>query len=218
MTDHLSYRRDTSSMDTYGSNLVPIVIEQTSRGERSYDIYSRLLKDRIVFVDGEIHDVTADLVVAQLLFLESQDPEKDIHVYINTPGGSVTAGLAIYDTVQYIRSDVQTICLGQAASMGALLLACGTAGKRFALPSSRMMIHQPWGGVSGQASDVGIQARELTRVKRLIVKYFAAHTGRDEESVSGDLERDYYMSAEEAVEYRLVDRILVRGKDGQNQE
>ena len=205
-------------MDTYGSNLVPIVIEQTSRGERSYDIYSRLLKDRIVFVDGEIHDLTADLVVAQLLFLESQDPEKDIHVYINTPGGSVTAGLAIYDTVQYIRSDVQTICIGQAASMGALLLACGTAGKRFALPSSRMMIHQPWGGVSGQAADIGIQARELTRVKRLIIKYFAAHTGRDEESVSGDLERDYYMSAEEAVEYRLVDRILVRGKDGQNQE
>ena len=205
-------------MDTYGSNLVPIVIEQTSRGERSYDIYSRLLKDRIVFVDGEIHDLTADLVVAQLLFLESQDPEKDIHVYINTPGGSVTAGLAIYDTVQYIRSDVQTICIGQAASMGALLLACGTAGKRFALPSSRMMIHQPWGGVSGQAADIGIQARELTRVKRLIIKYFAAHTGRGEESVSGDLERDYYMSAEEAVEYRLVDRILVRGKDGQNQE
>lgn len=212
------YQQINRGIDAHASNLVPIVIEQTSRGERSYDIYSRLLKDRIVFVDGEIIDLNADLVVAQLLFLESQDPEKDIHIYINTPGGSVTAGLSIYDTIQYIRPDVQTICMGQAASMGALLLACGTLGKRFALPSSRIMIHQPWGGVSGQAADIGIQARELIRIKKLIIKYFATHTQRDEDTVANDLERDYYMSAEEAAEYRLVDRILVRGKDGQNQK
>jgi ATP-dependent Clp protease protease subunit len=160
-------------MEEMDTNLVPIVIEQTGRGERSYDIYSRLLKDRIVFVDGEIYDVNADLVVAQLLFLESQDPEKDIHLYVNSPGGSVTAGLAIYDTIQHIKSSVQTICLGQAASMGALLLACGTHGKRMALPSSRILVHQPWGGVSGQAVDISIQARELVRIKKLIVSYFA---------------------------------------------
>ncbi len=200
-------------MDT---NLVPIVIEQTGRGERSYDIYSRLLKDRIVFVDGEIYDVNADLVVAQLLFLESQDPEKDIHLYVNSPGGTVTAGLAIYDTIQYIKPDVQTICLGQAASMGALLLGCGTHGKRVALPSSRILIHQPWGGVSGQAVDISIQARELIRIKKLIVSYFADHTGRSAETVEKDLERDYYMSSEEALEYGLIDKILRRNKDEQN--
>jgi ATP-dependent Clp protease, protease subunit len=205
-------------MDEQASNLVPIVIEQTGRGERSYDIYSRLLKDRIVFVDGEIYDVTADLVVAQLLFLESQDPEKDIHLYINSPGGSVTAGLAIYDTIQYIKSNVQTFCLGQAASMGALLLACGTRGKRVAMPSSRVLIHQPWGGVSGQAVDVGIQARELVRVKKLIVSYFAEHTGKTADRVEKDLERDYYMYSEEALEYGLIDKILKRGKNGQNAE
>jgi len=202
-------------MTERGSNLVPIVIEQTGRGERSYDIYSRLLKDRIVFVDGEIVDVTADLVVAQLLFLESQDPEKDIHLYVNSPGGTVTAGLAIYDTIQYIRPDVQTICLGQASSMGALLLTCGTAGKRFVLPSSRILIHQPWGGVAGQASDIGIQAREIIRIKRLIIEYFARHTGKSEEAVSRDLERDYYMSAQEAVGYNLVDKILERTRNEQ---
>ncbi len=195
------------------NNLVPIVIEQTGRGERSYDIYSRLLKDRIVFVDGEIYDVTADLVVAQLLFLESQDPDKDIHLYINSPGGSVTAGLAIYDTIQYIKPNVQTICMGQAASMGALLLTCGTRGKRFVLPSSRVLIHQPWGGVSGQAADISIQAREIVRIKRLIIQYFALHTGKSEEVVEKDLERDYYMSATEALEYGLVDKILQRGKN-----
>ncbi len=199
-----------------GNNLVPIVIEQTGRGERSYDIYSRLLKDRIVFVDGEIVDVTADLVVAQLLFLESQDPEKDIHLYINSPGGSVTAGLAIYDTIQYIKPDVSTICLGQAASMAALLLASGTPGKRFALPSSRILIHQPWGGVQGQAVDIGIQAREIVRIKKLIITYFAAHTGKDESTVAKDLERDYYMSAEEAAEYGLVDKVLKRSKNGKD--
>jgi ATP-dependent Clp protease, protease subunit len=203
-------------MSEMDSNLVPIVIEQTGRGERSYDIYSRLLKDRIVFVDGEIYDVNADLVVAQLLFLESQDPEKDIHLYINSPGGSVTAGLAIYDTIQHIRPNVQTICIGQAASMGALLLACGTHGKRMALPSSRILIHQPWGGVSGQAVDIGIQARELVRIKKLIVSYFADCTAKTAEAVERDLERDYYMSAEEALEYGLIDKILKRGKNGEN--
>jgi ATP-dependent Clp protease protease subunit len=202
-------------MTEQGSNLVPIVIEQTGRGERSYDIYSRLLKDRIVFIDGEIVDVTADLVVAQLLFLESQDPEKDIHLYVNSPGGTVTAGLAIYDTIQYIRPDVQTICLGQASSMGALLLTCGTAGKRFVLPSSRILVHQPWGGVSGQAADIGIQAREIIRIKRLIIEYFAKHTGKSEEVIAKDLERDYYMSAQEAVEYNLVDKILERARNEQ---
>ena len=185
-------------------------------GSGPYDIYSRLLKDRIVFVDGEIYDVNADLVVAQLLFLESQDPEKDIHLYVNSPGGTVTAGLAIYDTIQYIKPDVQTICLGQAASMGALLLACGTHGKRVALPSSRILIHQPWGGVSGQAVDISIQARELVRIKKLIVSYFAEHTGKSAETVEKDLERDYYMSAEEALEYGLIDKILKRGKNGEN--
>ena len=202
-------------MNEMDTNLVPIVIEQTGRGERSYDIYSRLLKDRIVFVDGEIYDVNADLVVAQLLFLESQDPEKDIHLYINSPGGTVTAGLAIYDTIQYLKPSVQTICMGQAASMGALLLACGTKGKRAALPSSRILIHQPWGGVSGQAVDISIQARELVRIKRLIVSYFAEHAGKPAEVVEKDLERDYYMSAEEAVQYGLIDKILRRSKNGE---
>ncbi len=189
-------------MNEMDTNLVPIVIEQTGRGERSYDIYSRLLKDRIVFVDGDIYDVNADLVVAQLLFLDS-------------PGGTVTAGLAIYDTIQYIKPAVQTICLGQAASMGALLLACGTRGKRAALPSSRILIHQPWGGVSGQAVDISIQARELVRIKKLIVSYFAGHTGKSAADVEKDLERDYYMSAEEALQYGLIDRILRREKNGE---
>ncbi len=202
-------------MNERASNLVPIVIEQTGRGERSYDIYSRLLKDRIVFLDSEILDITADLVVAQLLFLESQDPEKDIHIYINTPGGMVTAGLAIYDTIQYIKPDVQTICLGQAASLGALILACGTRGKRYVLPSSRILIHQPWGGVSGQAADIGIQAREIIRMKKLIIQYFSEHTGKSTDLIARDLERDYYMSAEEAMEYGLVDNILRRGNNEQ---
>jgi len=202
-------------MNEQANTLVPMVIEQTGRGERSYDIYSRLLKDRIVFIDGDIVDVTADLVVAQLLFLESQDPEKDIHLYINTPGGTVTAGLAIYDTIQYIKPNVQTICLGQAASLGALLLTCGTKSKRYVLPSSRVLIHQPWGGVSGQAADIGIQARELVRIKKLIIEYFAFHTGKSEDMIARDLERDFYMSAQEALEYGLVDNILKRGADEQ---
>ncbi|HPE87946.1 MAG TPA: ATP-dependent Clp endopeptidase proteolytic subunit ClpP [Spirochaetia bacterium] len=195
-------------------NLVPVVIEQTGIGERSYDIYSRLLKDRIVFVDGEINDLTADLVVAQLLFLASQDAEKDIDLYINSPGGAVTAGLAIYDTMQIVQPDVKTICVGQASSMGALLLAGGAAGKRLALPSSRILIHQPWGGVQGQASDISIQAREIIRMKKMTVEYFAKHTGKPVDRVAQDMERDFFMSAQEAVEYGLVDSILERRKHG----
>ncbi len=196
------------------NTLVPIVVERTGVGERSYDIYSRLLKDRIVFIDGEINDLTADLVVAQLLFLESQDPERDISVYINSPGGSVTAGLAIYDTMQYIKPDIQTICMGQAASMGALLLTGGTGGKRLALPSSRILIHQPWGGAQGQAVDIGIQAKEIIRLKKLIVSYFAGHTGKSEKQITKDMERDYFMSAGEGVDYGLIDKVLVREKNG----
>ena len=202
-------------MDAQLNSLVPIVIEQTGRGERSYDIYSRLLKDRIIFIDGEIFDVTADLVVAQLLFLQSQDPDRDIQLYINSPGGSVTAGLAIYDTMQYVRPDIQTVCLGQAASMGALLLAAGTNGKRFALPSARMLIHQPWGGVQGQAADISIQARELIRLKKMIIHYFAVHAGKEDEVIASDLERDYYMSSDEAQAYGLIDRVMKRD-DGDN--
>jgi ATP-dependent Clp protease protease subunit len=200
-------------MDIQNNNLVPIVVEQTGIGERSYDIYSRLLKDRIVFLDGEIHDVSADLVVAQLLFLESQDPEKDINLYINSPGGSVTAGLAVYDTIQHIRPDVETICMGQAASMAALLLTAGTAGKRRMLPSARVLIHQPWGGVQGQATDIGIQAREIVRIKKTLIGYFAFHTGKSEDEIAVDLERDYFMSAQESVDYGIVDGILTRSND-----
>jgi ATP-dependent Clp protease protease subunit len=204
-------------MDEKMSNLVPIVVEQTGIGERSYDIFSRLLKDRIVFLDGEIHDVSADLVIAQLLFLESQDPEKDVNLYINSPGGSVTAGLAIYDTMQYIRPNVVTICMGQAASMGAILLAAGAAGKRYALPSSRVLVHQPWGGVQGQATDIGIQAREIVRLKRMLISYFAKHTGKTDEEVEHDMERDRFMSAVEAVEYGVVDEVFARSEDEQSE-
>lgn len=205
-------------MNEQMNNLVPIVIEQTGIGERSYDIYSRLLKDRIVFIDGEIQDLTADLIVAQLLFLESQDPSRDISIYINSPGGSVTAGLAIYDTMQYLKPDIQTICLGQASSMAALLLAAGTSGKRFALPSSRVLIHQPWGNASGQASDISLQAREIVRLKKLTIEYFARHTGKTLEQVSKDMERDFFMSAREAVEYGLADKIMEPRKNVQTQK
>jgi len=197
-------------MDIQNNTLVPMVVERTGVGERSYDIYSRLLKDRIVFLDGEIQDVTADLVVAQLLFLESEDPEKDINLYINSPGGSVTAGLAIYDTMRHIKPDVQTICMGQAASMGAVLLAGGTKGKRYSLPSSRVMMHQPWGGVKGQARDIGIQAREIIRLKKMLITYFADNTGKSEEQIADDMERDFFMSAEESVAYGITDSILKR--------
>ncbi|MDR2922962.1 MAG: ATP-dependent Clp protease proteolytic subunit [Treponema sp.] len=198
------------------NSLVPIVVEQTGAGERSYDIYSRLLKDRIVFIDGEINDLNADMVVAQLLFLDGQDTEKDINLYINSPGGSVTAGLAIYDTMQYLKSDVQTICLGQAASMAALIVAAGAPGKRLVLPSSRMLIHQPWGGASGQARDIGIQSKEIIRLKKMTIDYFAKHTGKEPRIIAADMERDFYMSADDAVAYGVADRILVREKNGAN--
>jgi ATP-dependent Clp protease protease subunit len=201
-------------MITQMNSLVPIVVEQTGAGERSYDIFSRLLKDRIVFIDGEINDLNADLVVAQLLFLDGQDTEKDISLYVNSPGGSVTAGLAIYDTMQYVRSDIQTICIGQAASMAALIVAAGAAGKRLVLPSARMLIHQPWGGVQGQARDIGIQSREIVRLKKMTIEYFAKHTGKDAKTIASDMERDFFMSAEAAVEYGVVDRILTREENG----
>jgi ATP-dependent Clp protease protease subunit len=193
---------------------MPQIIDGTGVSERAWDIFSRLLKDRIIFVNGEIDDITSDFIVAQLLFLDAQDPEKDISLYINSPGGSVTAGLAIYDTIQYIRSPVQTICMGQAASMGALLLTCGTAGKRFVLPSSRILIHQPWGGVQGQASDIGIQAREIIRLKKLTIDYFSKHSGKSPETIASDMERDLFMSAQDAVAYGLVDSILTRRPNG----
>ena len=195
-------------MNEQMNTLVPYVIERTGNGERSYDIFSRLLKDRIVFVDGEINDATADLVVAQLLFLESENPDKDINMYINSPGGSVTAGLAIYDTMQYVHCPIQTICLGQAASMAAILLAGGTKGKRIALPSSRVMIHQPRGGVGGQESDIAIQAKEIIRLKELSIKYLAAATGQSEKTIAKDIERDFYMSAKDALEYGVIDQVM----------
>ncbi|MEE1058141.1 MAG: ATP-dependent Clp endopeptidase proteolytic subunit ClpP [Treponema sp.] len=195
-------------MDEKMNTLVPYVLERSGNSERSYDIFSRLLKDRIIFIDGEINDTTADLVVAQILYLESENPDKDISIYINSPGGSVTAGLAIYDTMQYVKCGIQTICLGQAASMGAFLLAGGSKGKRFALPSSRVMIHQPWGGVQGQESDISIQAKEICRLKQLTIKYFAEHTGKPESEIAADMERDFFMSAEDALSYGIVDKVM----------
>lgn len=195
-------------MNEQMNTLVPYVVEKSGNGERTYDIFSRLLKDRIVFVDGEINDTTADLVVAQILFLESENSEKDISMYINSPGGSVTAGLAIYDTMQYVKCDIQTICMGQAASMGAILLAGGTEGKRYALPSSRVMIHQPWGGVQGQESDIAIQAKEIIRLKKLSIEYFSQKTKKPAEKVAADMERDFYMSAQEALDYGIIDHIM----------
>jgi ATP-dependent Clp protease, protease subunit len=191
----------------YGQ-LVPIVVEQTGRGERAYDIYSRLLKERIVFVGLPVDDIVASLIIAQLLFLESEDPDKDIHLYLNTPGGSVSAGLAIYDTMQYIRPDVSTICIGMAASMGAVLLAGGAPGKRTSLPNSRIMIHQPWGGVRGSASDISIQAEEILKTKKKINEILSFHTGREIEQIERDTDRDRYMSPEEAKEYGLIDNLL----------
>ncbi len=197
-------------MNEQNNNNIPFVIERSGNGERSYDIFSRLLKDRIVFIDGEINDLNADLVVAQILFLESENPEKDISIYINSPGGSVTAGLAIYDTMQYVKCDIQTICMGQAASMGAILLAGGTKGKRYALPSSRVMIHQPFGGVQGQESDIARQAKEIQRLKSLSVKYLAEQTGKSEKEIARDIERDFYLSAEDALSYGIVDHVMPR--------
>ena len=192
---------------------VPIVVEQTSKGERSYDIYSRLLKDRIIFVTGEIEDQMADLIIAQLLFLESEDPDKDIHLYINSPGGSVSAGLAIYDTMQYIRPDVSTICVGMAASMASVLLAAGSRGKRFALPHSRVMIHQPLGGAQGQASDIEIHAREILRIREEMNQILARHTGQSPEKIQADTERDHFMTAAEAKAYGLVDEVVLPALD-----
>jgi len=197
-------------MRDVASYLVPTVVESNGLNERAYDIYSRLLKERIIFLDGEIDDAKADLVVAQLLFLESEDPKKDINLYINSPGGSVTAGLAIYDTMQYLKADVSTICMGQAASMAALILAGGANGKRLILPSSRVMIHQPWGGVQGQSSDIAIHAKEILRLKKLSIDYLVKHTKQSEERVAADIERDFFMTASEAVEYGIVDTVLVR--------
>ena len=191
-------------------NLVPIVLEQTSKGERSYDIYSRLLKDRIIMLDTDVSQHSASLIVAQLLFLESEDPDKDIQFYINSPGGSVTAGMSIYDTMQFIKCDVSTIVLGQAASMGSLLAAAGSAGKRYILPNARHMIHQPLGGASGQATDVEIQARELLRWKEVLINIYVQHTGRDYETLRHDMERDNFMTADQALGYGLVDKIVTQ--------
>lgn len=193
-------------------NLVPIVVEQTNRGERSYDIYSRLLEDRIIFLGGPISDVTANLVVAQLLFLEAKDPDKDVLLYINSPGGSVTAGMAIYDTMQYIKCDVSTICVGMAASMGAFLLAAGTKGKRLALPNSEIMIHQPMGGAQGQASDIAIHAEHILKMKKKINEILADRTGQPIEKIERDSDRDFFMSAEEAKAYGLIDDVITSRK------
>jgi ATP-dependent Clp protease protease subunit len=190
--------------------LVPMVIEQTNRGERAYDIYSRLLKDRIIIVGTPIDDVSANLIIAQLLFLEAEDPAKDISMYVNSPGGMVTAGLAIYDTMQYIKSDVSTICIGQASSMGAVLLSAGAHGKRFALPNARIMIHQPLGGFQGQATDIGIHAKEILRTRERLNQILAKHTGQSLERIQLDTERDYFLSGEEAKEYGLIDGVLER--------
>lgn len=194
-------------------NYVPMVVEQSNRGERAYDIYSRLLKDRIVFIGGPIDDNVANVVIAQLLFLESEDPDKDIHLYINSPGGVVTAGLAIYDTMQYIKPDVSTICLGQAASMGSLLLTAGAKGKRYALPYARIMIHQPLGGAQGQSTDIQIQAKEILRLREIGNDILVSHTGQPRERVQADTERDYFMSSEQAKEYGLIDEVITRPID-----
>ncbi|MCL6449037.1 MAG: ATP-dependent Clp endopeptidase proteolytic subunit ClpP [Armatimonadetes bacterium] len=194
------------------STLVPFVIETTNRGERAYDIYSRLLKDRIIFLGGPIDDYVANLAIAQMLFLEAEDPEKDIHLYINSPGGIVTAGMAIYDTMQYVKPPVSTICLGQAASMASFLLAAGTKGKRYALPYARIMLHQPLGGVQGQATDIDIHAREILRLRDIINELLAGHTGQPKEKIARDTERDFFMSAAEAKEYGIIDEVFTARK------
>ena len=199
-----------SARNTFAGTLVPMVVEQTARGERAYDIYSRLLKDNIVFIGTAVDDLVANLIIAQLLFLEAEDPEKDIHLYINSPGGVTTAGLAIYDTMQLIRPDVQTICVGQAASMGAVLLAAGTPGKRFALPNSRILIHQPWGGAQGQASDIAIQAKEILRTKDRLNQILAFHTKKPLDRIVQDSDRDFIMDADQAKEYGIVDHVISR--------
>ncbi|MEQ1774702.1 MAG: ATP-dependent Clp endopeptidase proteolytic subunit ClpP [Burkholderiales bacterium] len=201
--------------ETQALGLVPMVVEQSGRGERAYDIYSRLLKERVVFLVGEVNEVTANLIVAQLLFLESDNPDKDISFYINSPGGSVSAGLAIYDTMQFIKPDVSTLCVGQAASMGAMLLTAGAKGKRFCLPNSRVMIHQPLGGFRGQASDIEIHAKEILYLKQKLNELMAKHTGQDVDTISKDTDRDNFLSAEQSVKYGLVDKVLVSRADVQ---
>ncbi|MFR1710443.1 MULTISPECIES: ATP-dependent Clp endopeptidase proteolytic subunit ClpP [unclassified Clostridium] len=191
---------------------IPMVVEQTGKGERSYDIYSRLLKERIIFLSDEVNDVTASLVVAQLLFLESEDPDKDIHLYINSPGGSITSGMAIYDTMNYIKPEVSTICIGMAASMGAFLLAAGQKGKRFALPNSEIMIHQPLGGFKGQATDIDIHAKRILKIKETLNEILSERTGQPLDKIKQDVERDYFMSADEAKEYGLVDEVIIEKK------
>ena len=200
--------RTTRQEDTRGLGLIPMVIETTGRGERAFDIYSRLLKERVVFLVGPIEDHTANLVVAQMLYLESENPDKDIHLYVNTPGGTVNSGLAIYDTMQFVRPDVSTVCIGQAASMGAVILAGGAAEKRFALPHSRVMIHQPWGGFQGQATDIDIHAREILEMRERLNQILSRHTGRELEVVKEDTERDNFMGGDQAVKYGIIDKVI----------
>ncbi|MCP3663921.1 MAG: ATP-dependent Clp endopeptidase proteolytic subunit ClpP [Gammaproteobacteria bacterium] len=214
----MTNRRDMGALDVQNLGLVPMVVEQTSRGERSYDIYSRLLKERVIFLIGPVEDHMANLVVAQLLFLESENPDKDIHIYINSPGGSVSAGLAIYDTMQFIRPDVSTMCIGQAASMGALLLTGGAAGKRFCLPNSRMMIHQPLGGFQGQASDIEIHAKEILLLRDRLNQIMAQHTGQPLDQIAEDTERDNFMSGDEAAKYSLIDQVLAERVSSSEEE
>lgn len=199
-----------SQMETQALGLVPMVVEQSGRGERAYDIYSRLLKERVIFLVGPVNDASANLVVAQLLFLEADNPDKDIYLYINSPGGAVTAGMSIYDTMQFIKPDVSTLCIGQAASMGAFLLTAGTQGKRFALPNSRVMIHQPLGGFQGQASDIAIHAKEILSIRDRLNRLMAEHTGQPIERIEKDTDRDNFLSAQEAAEYGLIDKVLTR--------
>ncbi|MEW5966038.1 MAG: ATP-dependent Clp endopeptidase proteolytic subunit ClpP [Pseudomonadota bacterium] len=211
---HMDFERKT--FEPQGLGLVPMVVEQSGRGERAYDIYSRLLKERVIFLVGPVNDATANLVVAQMLFLESENPDKDIYFYINSPGGSVSAGLAIYDTMQFIKPDVSTLCIGQAASMGAFLLTAGAKGKRFCLPNSRVMIHQPLGGFQGQASDIEIHAKEILYLKARLNDMLAKHTGQSIEAIERDTDRDNFMSADESVKYGLVDKVLTSRVDAGN--
>ena len=208
MSNSNSNMQVNNTQEPQGLGYIPMVIEQSGRGERSYDIYSRLLKERVIFLVGPVNDMTANVVVAQLLFLEAENPDKDISLYINSPGGSVTAGMSIYDTMQFVKPDVSTLCIGQAASMGAFLLAAGTKGKRFSLPNSRVMIHQPSGGFSGQSSDIQIQAKEIMYLREKLNAILASHTGRSAEEIDRDTERDNFMSAEESVKYGMIDKVI----------
>ena len=208
MSEQLNHMQVNQMQETQGLGLIPMVVEQSGRGERSYDIYSRLLRERVIFLVGPVNDMTANLIVAQLLFLEAENPDKDISLYINSPGGSVTAGMSIYDTMQFIKPDVSTLCIGQAASMGAFLLAAGAKGKRFSLPNSRVMIHQPSGGFQGQSSDIAIQAKEIMYLRNKLNSILAYHTGKSAEAIDIDTERDNFMSAEQSVEYGMIDKVI----------